>query len=109
MSTKVYTCARYPQLAIAGICKFVDGVFDTDDRMVQERLERTDSFRSGLVRALDLEDAVEQESWERPTKSALVKMTKAEITKVANRMGLIYDPAATRAGLLAVVLEQYNN
>ena len=109
MSLKVYTCALYPQLAIAGVCRFVDGVFDTDNPEIQAVIERTDSFRAGLVKVLTIDSQPPPgEAWERPTKTAVAKMKKSELEAVAIRMGLEFDPNATRAAILTLVLQQYD-
>jgi hypothetical protein len=62
MVMKRYICGRYPRLRILGGIQFVDGRFDTDNPLIQQRIEKNDLF-NGAIRCVELsvvEEAVKE-------------------------------------------------
>jgi hypothetical protein len=103
MSKKVYSCSRYPELVIAGICAFRDGLFMTDNATLQGKIEASDSFKNALVRVIVDEDELEA-ARDLPNKSAIMRMNKKDLCDLGKSFGLELNMDMTKNTLMEAVL-----
>lgn len=99
---KCYTCGLYPSLTIGQVGRFTNGVLELDDPAKIRKLEACDSFKQGIVREYipDPSEVVPL-----PSKSDVVKMTKAQLISFAEEYGLDAPSSAKRNELVTLVLE----
>lgn len=104
MSLKTYSCRLYPNLVVAGVCNFRDGIFSTDDAVTQARLEDTVSFKHKLVTLLDDEG---EETRELPSKTAVLRMGKSDLVELGKAFNVNVSAEMLKNEVLEEVLTLY--
>jgi len=99
---KCYTCGSYPSLFVGGVGRFKNGTLELYDQALIDKLERTDSFKQGIVREYIPDPG---EVVPLPARGDVVKMKKQQLLDFVEEYGLDAPSGATRNVLVTLVLE----
>lgn len=105
MATKTYRCEDFPQLTIAGVCKFVNNEFTTNSLVIQSKIEMSQSFHAGIVRTVEVDDEEPSPLNDIEPKD-LTRMKKAQLVELALEMGVEHGDDATRQDLISMCADE---